>query len=253
MAASTSATATIPSTAAPSSSSVVDGDGKDTVKLGGGNDEWVAFLGGFGDGADVIDAGSGVDTYDAYKAGTTNGIIINLDTATHGGKRGLIADDFDEGTAAETISNFENAYGSGARDFIYGSAAKNELAGGGGNDFIYGLGAQDSLFGGAGSDRFVYLALSDSKAGAANRDTIQDFQRGSDLIDLYSIDAKSRVAGNQEFKFIGTQAFHKVQGELHYKDLGATCLVQGDVNGDSKADFEILVKADALSAGDFVL
>jgi hypothetical protein len=29
--------------------------------------------------------------------------------------------------------------------------------------------------------------------------------------------------------------------------------VQGDVNGDGKADFEILVKADTLSAGDFVL
>jgi hypothetical protein len=29
--------------------------------------------------------------------------------------------------------------------------------------------------------------------------------------------------------------------------------VQGDVNGDGKADFEILVKAGALGAGDFIL
>jgi Ca2+-binding RTX toxin-like protein len=165
----------------------------------------------------------------------------------------MTVNDFDPTTPADTIRSFENAIGTGARDFIYGTSGQNTINGGGGNDYLYGLGGRDLLTGGLGADRFVFLNLNDSKAGQANRDVINDFQHGSDLMDLYSVDANSRAAGNQMFKFIGTQAFHKVAGELHYQDLGATCLVQGDVNGDGKADFEILVRASTLSAGDFVL
>jgi hypothetical protein len=40
---------------------------------------------------------------------------------------------------------------------------------------------------------------------------------------------------------------------LHYIDKGSSCIVQGDVNGDGNADFEIYVKAGSLSKGDFVL
>ena len=44
-----------------------------------------------------------------------------------------------------------------------------------------------------------------------------------------------------------------MKGELRYTDKGSTSLVQGDVNGDGKADFEILVKVGALGSGDFIL
>ncbi|MEZ5876216.1 MAG: matrixin, partial [Hyphomicrobiales bacterium] len=74
-----------------------------------------------------------------------------------------------------------------------------------------------------------------------------------DQISLNRIDAKTGVAGNQAFKWIGTHDFHNVKGELRYIDKGATCIVQADVNGDGKADFEILVKVDALLKGDFIL
>jgi hypothetical protein len=36
-------------------------------------------------------------------------------------------------------------------------------------------------------------------------------------------------------------------------DQGSQVLVQGDVDGDRKADFDILVKVATLSAGDFIV
>ncbi|MEZ5828543.1 MAG: hypothetical protein R3D01_09310 [Hyphomicrobiales bacterium] len=73
------------------------------------------------------------------------------------------------------------------------------------------------------------------------------------MIDLRGIDAKKGISGNQKFKFIGTHDFHDVKGELRCKELGSMVIVQGDVNGDGKADFEILVMAASLAKGDFVL
>jgi serralysin len=62
------------------------------------------------------------------------------------------------------------------------------------------------------------------------------------------------VRGIQAFHFIGSQAFHShgsthVYGELRY----ANHILQGDVNGDGKADFEVHVNAASLATGDFVL
>jgi Ca2+-binding RTX toxin-like protein len=118
-----------------------------------------------------------------------------------------------------------------------------------------GLG-RDTLAGGDARDIFDFDRTSDSKPGP-NRDIITDFRHGTNVtgddIDLSGIDARAGVAGDQAFKFIATQAFHKVKGELHYRYLGASCLVQGDVNGDAKADFEILVKIGSLAASDFLL
>ena len=108
------------------------------------------------------------------------------------------------------------------------------------------------LFGGAGRDDFDFNKLLESKTGG-QRDIIQDFQRLRDDIDLRVIDAEKGVGGNQKFDFIAKQAFSGTKGELRYKDLGSKVIVQGDVNGDGRADFEILVKTGALSQGDFLL
>lgn len=54
-----------------------------------------------------------------------------------------------------------------------------------------------------------------------------------------AIDAKVGVAGDQQFKFIGQQNFHDKKGELHFKFAGSNTIVEGDVNGDGKADFQI--------------
>jgi hypothetical protein len=95
--------------------------------------------------------------------------------------------------------------------------------------------------------------LTDSGKGAL-RDVILDFSSVEfDEIDLSGIDAKKGGADNA-FHFIGHKAFHHKAGELHYLNKGAFLLVEGDVNGDGKADFQIEVHGVAtLAPGDFFL
>ena len=60
--------------------------------------------------------------------------------------------------------------------------------------------------------------------------------------------------GNQAFTFIAKQAFTHVKDQLHYVQKGAHTYVEGDTNGDGKADFQIdLLDKIALTKGDFVL
>ena len=82
---------------------------------------------------------------------------------------------------------------------------------------------------------------------------LREFRRAAQAA-ISEIDrAKKGVGGNQKFKFIGKHDFHDTKGELRYEDKGAKVVVQGDVNGDGKADFEILVKLGSLEKGDFIL
>jgi Ca2+-binding RTX toxin-like protein len=143
-------------------------------------------------------------------------------------------------------------FGEDGNDTLIGGNGNDMLNGGAGLDTIRGGRGKDSLFGGADHDLFDYNSIKDSLRGS-KRDVINDFVRGTDDIDLKGIDAKKGVGGNQKFKFIGEHDFHDVRGELRYEDKGSKVIVQGDVNGDGKADFEILVKVGALGAGDFLL
>jgi hypothetical protein len=79
-----------------------------------------------------------------------------------------------------------------------------------------------------------------------------------DRIDLKAIDANGHMRGNQKFKFIGEKAFHHKAGELRVVDHGTYVTVEGDINGNGKADFQIDVHSTAgnlsgLLKGDFVL
>jgi hypothetical protein len=88
------------------------------------------------------------------------------------------------------------------------------------------------------------------------RDVIRDFSHfQGDDIDLSTIDAKTGVFGNQKFDFIGQGAFTGAKGQLHFTFAGpAKTIVEGDVNGDKKADFQIeLTGHKLLVAGDFIL
>ena len=73
----------------------------------------------------------------------------------------------------------------------------------------------------------------------AGRDTILDFERAT-IIDLSAIDAK-KGEGNQDFTFIKKQDFHEAKGELRYKVKNGDALLEGDTNGDGKADFAVVV------------
>jgi serralysin len=119
-----------------------------------------------------------------------------------------------------------------------------------GNDVLIGGNGADKLFGGAGNDIFKYLASSDSPTTAGQYDTIEDFQRGHDKIDLKSIDANTNKSGDQAFKLVS--AFTNQSGQLHFD--ANTHLLQGDVNGDGTADFAIEITGVAkLTAADILL
>lgn len=159
------------------------------------------------------------------------------------------ADHFAQGCIANAVNwqgdlrpLIENAIGGSGNDKITGNQVDNKLTGGRGSDTLTGKG---------GDDRFDFNSFKESSVGS-KRDIITDFKRGQELIDLKGIDAKTG-SNNQKFTWIDKQGFHDKKGELRYIDKGASCIVQGDVDGDGKADFEILVKVGSLGASDFLL
>jgi serralysin len=153
-----------------------------------------------------------------------------------------------------------NGNGNDLDNRITGNDAANKLDGGLGNDVLSGGDGADTLIGGAGADIltggasddvFFYSDVADSAVGA--RDRILDFTSG-DRINLSQIDAIAGTANNEKFTFIGTGAFTGHAGELHVTAAGANTLVSGDVTGDGKADFEILlIGSHTLHGTDFVL
>src|SRR4029077_13880158 len=143
-------------------------------------------------------------------------------------------------------SGNDDIFGGDNADFIRGGSGNDNLYGEDGNDFLFGGSGKDFLTGGdnsGGADTFVFSARSDSKRGAT-RDVITDFSNPEvdhDTIDLHSIDAKKHGGTDDAFKFIGTQHFHHKEGELRFTVDTAhdRTIIQGDVNGDAKADIEI--------------
>ncbi len=110
------------------------------------------------------------------------------------------------------------------------------LIGGNGNDTLIGGAGTDTLTGGLNADRFDFNALHESVVGG-NRDSIHFNRAQGDKIDLSTIDADTDgTAGNRLSSFIGTAAFSGVDGQLR----ASGDIIQGDVNGDEVADFEIV-------------
>lgn len=250
------------------SESVKDGIGSDNIALGGGNDTFVAF-GGEGDGADTVDGGTGRDTYSALDS--ANGLIINLDKVDHTITNYFVfntvnlakssASDAVTGHA-DSIKGFEVVMGSFHNDYIWGSSAADtiwgaggtdEIRGGAGNDaidggsgvdvIVGGLGA-DVLTGGGSTDIFVLETLKDSGVTKATRDVITDFTDGEDTISLQNLDADTRDADNDVFSAIimGTGSFTVgTAGQLRIYETSSGWMIEGEVNGDAKADFSIAV------------
>ncbi len=146
----------------------------------------------------------------------------------------------------------DKIFGNDGNDSLVGGAGNDSLNGNSDNDTLIGGLGKDTLTGGSGKDIFVFETA--EKSG----DTITDFQIGSsyygyesnDKIDLSAIDANSKTKGDQAFSFVGSANFTKLAGELHF----VNGILEGDTNGDAKADFSIqLTGITALTAADFVL
>jgi Ca2+-binding RTX toxin-like protein len=143
-------------------------------------------------------------------------------------------------------------------DTMFGSGGDDTLDGGAGNDLLSGGTGNDRLTGGDGDDRFSFNQVADAALGKV-MDVITDFTQGSDKIDLSFIDANTTGLPytNDSFTFIGSDAFTKVAGQLHYIAQPAyhRVVVEGDVNGDGIADFHFALTGAGLvlTADDFTL
>ena len=114
---------------------------------------------------------------------------------------------------------------------------------------------RDTPTGGEDSDTFVFQSASDSGLVSAKaNDIITDFTAGQDRIDLSAINANTATAGDDAFTFLGSGPFTHASGQLDFFKAGSKIILQGDVNGDGLADFQIQLNGIAsISAGDLVL
>ncbi len=252
------------------------GDGNDKLEGGSGND---SIAGDAGDdtltdeaGNDILNGGLGDDTMtggngsDAYYVNSFGDFVIETNAALSTGG----VDTVTSSIHYWLVDNVEklilsgvaaiNGTGNNLGNTIIGNKAANMLSGYGGNDIICGGLGRDIMSGGDGYDDFDFNVISETGKTSTTRDQITDFVHLQDDIDLSTIDASTKAAGNNAFKFIGTAAFHKVAGELKYfkTDAAGTTndktIICGDVNGDALYDFAIeLTGLKLLSTSDFIL
>lgn len=145
----------------------------------------------------------------------------------------------------------------GADDFS-GAAARDHFSGGAGADVLRGYAGQDTLQGGTGADQlrggtdadtFIYTAATDS-GGSSGRDTIFDFNRAEDVIDLSALAGTGRYIGARAFKADGSFQVREVWNKQ--TKIG-TLLV--DLNGDRVADMSIVLRGQSglLTSDNFLL
>ena len=232
---------------------MIGGGGDDIYEIDSGNDRVYE------------DAGGGIDTVFAERAIKLAPNVENA-TLTGGGKGFIVGNAEDNvligafgvnkiyaGDGDDTISGGDESdliFSGNGNDSISGGNGDDTIVGGDGDDTIFGGAGRDIFNGGRGDDLFVYTDATDSGMGKPARDLIKAFDKfGDDVIDLAMIDADVTTGGDQAFTLIGEAAFSGTTGELRY---GGN-LLQGDVDGDGLADFEIVVNTNVLAADDFVL
>lgn len=241
---------------------ILSGIDADTIVSAGGEDR-VTLRGG----ADTVNAGAGNDRLIIdYSAMTTNvsGGITGGNHST--GYVGHIADvlvssidfqrserfDITTGSGDDAVVTGDGSdvlRGSGGNDLLKSGGGRDDVFGGGGNDQIFGGLGADLMRGGRGADVFVFRAAVEAPIGM-DHDVIKDFTIGTDSIDLSAIDANSNRAGDQDFDYIGSEAFSSKAGELHFRNG----IVSGDMDGDGTADFAVEIADLAkLNGSDFIL
>lgn len=224
-------------------------DGDDTLDGGAGADR---LLGGRGndlyvsDAEDVIieRAGEGIDLI-IVSRGISYVLGSNIENLELGG-RTLV-----NGTGNALNNNIQ---GNANANLLKGLAGSDTLAGGAGNDVLVGGAGRDLLIGGMGSDRFQFNLLTDSTIAAP--DIVADFTYAAgelDRIQLNLIDANTNVALDQAFTYRGAH-FTGAAGDLRVQAQGGGLYVAaGDVNGDSIADFAIIIQSSATPVAEWFL
>jgi len=131
--------------------------------------------------ADTISSGNGQDYIDGAGGNDSISGGNGIDTIYGGSGHDVIW-----GDAKDALDT-----GNG-QDLLFGGDGNDSISGGNGEDALQGDSGADALTGGNGSDRFVYKLAGDSAAvagawSAASGDSITDFVRGSDKIDVSGV------------------------------------------------------------------
>jgi serralysin len=187
--------------------------------------------------------GGGTDTYDLSNYGSAVSIDLRPGQWTI--------------TSPVQLANLGNghiAQGNVANALLYygdGRSLIENAVGGSAGDTLTANQAVIHLTGNDGADTFRWAAAGDSRPGSA--DTIDDFLAGVDHIDLSLLDADSRSAADDAFRWIGPAAFSGAAGELRGEVIGGSLHIFADTNGDAFADFEIVLAGQTIIASsDFV-
>jgi len=192
--------------------------------------------------------------------GTLNRTTPNADVVIGNGGDDTISGggggDVIDGGSGDDILNGEAGHdalvGGSGDDTLDGGGGDDILIGGSGNDELTGGGGTDQLVGGSGADRFVFDDVAGSPAQAP--DLVFDFNAvQGDQIDVFGIDAISGTMENDEFIFVGDDAFSGSAGELHLTHDLSDGLLEGDVNGDATADFTINLLGVTSLTGDDIM
>ena len=187
--------------------------------------------------------------------GTLNPVDAATDQATNASPPVAVTVTVDgSGNANLSLgSGLDIAYGLNGNDTIIGGDGNDVLIGGQNNDSLTGGAGVDSLRGGGNNDNFIFDD-GDSGVGAL-ADIIQDFGNGSDRINLTAIDSNINSANDQNFLSASANSATVANSVTWHYDAGTNrTIIHGDVNGNTTADFEIILLGNiALASGDFIL
>jgi Ca2+-binding RTX toxin-like protein len=132
---------------------------------------------------------------------------------------------------------------------IVGTSGADRIVAGSGDDTIYGAAGSDILSGGSGNDTFIWRTASEapiavlSKGKLVSTETITDFNHG-DTLDLSAL-------GHLTF---GGQSQSVSAFQVDWYVSNGNTYVIADLNGDSRADFMIMLSGvHSLTAADFLL
>lgn len=202
-----------PSSYGPFPPSFGGSPGNNLIFAGGGND---SVLAGFGE--DTVFGGSGNDTLDGYGAFEDS----------PSGAAGVI-----------TADGGDRLYGGDGDDLIRGGGGNDLLKGEDGADTLIGGVGVDTLNGGEDADVFVFgrrlepfsSAVEwplDTGEGPGNRDIVQDFQQGEDLLDLSGYqNILARPGVPSEPVFLGTDPFFaSFAPQIRYRIEGDTTIIE---------------------------
>lgn len=125
------------------------GEGGSDVISGGAGDDYIDG----GSGFDTLDGGDGIDTLSLFSS------AVGVTATLAGGK-----------VVGDTVSNFENLFGSRHHDILSGSAVNNVVSGSAGDDYLDGGAGDDVLRGGGDNDTLVGGTGADTLVGGTGID-----------------------------------------------------------------------------------